>query len=121
MRGILATSLFALLATAPLSAQATGEIGYPNGSLGYDALMAGDLRTAEMQLLVGPTAKDDPALLINLGQVYARLGRTKEAEAAFRRVLDAPAVDLVLASGREVSSHRAASMALSGIARVATR
>jgi len=121
MRGILLPSLLALSVTAPLAAQTYGEIGYPRGSLGYDALMAGDLRTAELQLRVGPVAKDDPAVLINLGQVYARLGRTKEAEVVFRRVLDAPAVDLVLASGREVSSHKAASMALLGIARVAGR
>ncbi|MDQ3077396.1 MAG: tetratricopeptide repeat protein [Pseudomonadota bacterium] len=121
MRNFLILASLSLLAAAPVSAQDRGEIGYPQGSLGFDALIAGDLRTAELQLRAGPAAKDDPAVLLNLGQIYVTTGRTEEAEAAFRRVLGSPNVELVLASGREMSSHRAASLGLRSVARTASR
>lgn len=80
---VLALALSALPATA-LTAQAV-EQGYPRGSLAVAAIERGDWVRAEA--LLNDTrgiASDDPARLLNLGEVYMRTGRTAEALAAWR-------------------------------------
>ena len=114
MRPIPFFASLALLTAAPSLAQDKGEIGYPQGSLGFDAMVSGDLQTAELQLRTSPVAKTDPAVLLNLARVFVRTGRIKEAEAAYRKVLEAPEVELVLSSGQEMGSHRAATLGLRG-------
>lgn len=109
-----AVSLVSAL-TAPAAAQ-QAEIGYPRGSLGFEALASADYSKAEQQLRNSAVRRDDPALLINIGQVYARTGRPAEAAEMFRRAIQAREVVLVLASGRTVSSRDAATRALQSLA-----
>lgn len=103
-------------------AAAAQEIGYPAGSLGYQALMKGDYATAEKQILAGRVEKYDPARALNLGLVLARTGRGSEATVQFRRVLAYEDVELILGSGATISSHAAARAALDSLRRpVASR
>ena len=101
-----------------------GEIGYAIGSLGYDALVAGDNERAINQILTSEkVSRNDPARLINLGQAYARTGRTLEAKQMFTAaIVSRDEVDLILADGRVMSSKEAARQALAKLqARVASR
>lgn len=103
------------LSTPALAAPGGSEIGYKEGALGYAALTSGEYSRAEAQLnrLDGVT-KDDPARLINLGQVYAKTGRYEEARRAYIAAMQADkAFDVVLSDGRVLSSRDAARMALS--------
>src|SRR5688500_7065028 len=61
------------------------EIEYPEGALGYGAIISNDLATAERQLGDYQTHRDDPARLINYGMVLARTGRPDKAAKQFRR------------------------------------
>lgn len=89
-----------------------GEINYPKGALGYDALMASDYGTAEQQLRqANGVSKRDPARLINLGMVLARKGDTEGAQLMFQRAMTADEVTIILADGREMSSYEAARLA----------
>lgn len=104
-----------LIATTPALAEAPkGEIGYAKGSLGYDALVAGDNHTALAQLEAAEgVSADDPARLINLGQAYLRTGRTGDAAKMFiAAVNNNRSFDLVLADGTVINSREAAKMAL---------
>ncbi|WP_241557420.1 tetratricopeptide repeat protein [Croceibacterium ferulae] len=59
----------------------------------------------------------DPALLINLGSAYLRLGRMAEAQTAFEAAaVSNTRYDLELADGRWVDSRRAARLAQAGLA-----
>ena len=105
-----------LALAAPASAEPAGEIGYPEGSLGYNALMTGDYATAEAQLVASSvTLKDDPGRLINLGYVLARTGRVDRAQRLFERAAQAEDVEIMLADGRWVSSREAAMRALKSL------
>ena len=98
------------------AAQLAGEIEYPVGALGYDALVAANYAAAEQQLNSNTASEfDDPARLINLGQVYANTGRARAAEKLFKRALEADYIMIILADGREVSSQSAARKALSAL------
>ncbi|NRD88632.1 hypothetical protein C8024_02855 [Sphingopyxis sp. BSNA05] len=96
------------------SAQPAGEIGYETGALGYDALVAGDNALALQQLEASEREHaKDPARLINLGQTYARLGRTGDAARMFMAARDSSRnFDLVLANGDVINSRDAAELAL---------
>lgn len=90
------------------------EVGYPKGALGLAAIQDGDLAKAEAQLnsMKGVKASD-PARLINLGQVYARTGRTEEAARAYEAAMKNPKeFDVLLVDGRIMSSREAARLAL---------
>lgn len=104
------------LAVAMMMASAAGaqpgEINYPKGSLGYDALMAADYGTAEQQLRqANGVSKRDPARLINLGMVLAHKGDKERAAIMFQRAMTADEVTIILADGREMSSYEAARLA----------
>jgi len=100
---------------APASAQSS-ELNYPKGSLGYEALLRADYRTAEAQLRADRgIAQTDPARLINFGRVYAMTGRIIEARRMFRQALLVEDVELVLADDRVIGSHDAARAALRGL------
>lgn len=98
---------------APAFSQAV-EDGYPRGSLAVAAIERGDWARAE-QLLNGPLVdRDDPARLLNLGQVYMRTGRHAEALAAFRAALQSNRhAEVGTLSGRFVSTRAIAREALS--------
>lgn len=105
-------SLFILAAAA----QGAGEINYPKGALGYDALVAAKYSTAEQLLQANSGGEyDDPARLINLGQVYANTGRPDAAKKLFKRAMEADEVMIILSDGREVGSRSAARDALSAL------
>ena len=109
----LCLALAALLLPAGVAAEPKGEVDYARGALGYDALMSRDLPTAEAQLRESRGVFwNDPARLINYGQVKARTGRTDEAAALFRHAMSVDDVELVLADGTVMSSRDAASTAL---------
>jgi uncharacterized protein HemY len=124
---ILFLSVLALSATSGVAAAqtpASGEIGYANGSLGYDALVAGDNQRAIDQILASEKiSRNDPARLINLGQAYARTGRTFEAKQMFAAAMASrDEIDLILADGRVLSSKDAARQAMARLQeRVASR
>lgn len=113
-----------LLAAAMLSAAEparAAELDYSPGTLAFEALVANDLPRAERQLRdSGARIGNDPAWLLNYGQLLARSGRVNEASAVFRRVAQAPDSEVVLASGevtgtREASRRALQRLRLSGI------
>lgn len=106
-----------LMLGTPALAQDSGEIGYAKGALGYDALVAGENEIALQQLEAAVKVDaDDPARLINLGQVYARMGRTGDAARMFMTAMQSDRnFDLVLASGKVVNSRDAADQALQNL------
>ena len=74
---------------------------------------AGALTDLESRVVQEP---QDPALLINLGTTYARLGRTERAAAAYQAAIDSETqYRLELADGRWLDSRRAARMALTSL------
>lgn len=126
MKAYFASILVAVSLTGGAHAEinVVGEIGYPNGSIGYEALLAGDNQRAIDEILSNNRiSRHDPARLINLGQAYARTGRINEARAMFNAARDKrDHVDLVLADGRVMNSKDAASQALAKLqSRMASR
>lgn len=100
--------------TTTVTGPANGEIGYERGSLGFDAIIAGDLRTAESQIENARTvAANDPARLINLGYIHMRTGRTQSAQRLFETARDQRSgVALQLANGDVADSRDVARRAL---------
>lgn len=93
-----------------------GETAYPKAAIGYEALISGDNERAINDILSGNISRHDPALLLNLGQAYARSGRITEARELFRKAArKRDAVDLVLADGRVINSRQAARQALATV------
>ncbi len=106
-----------LLMGTPAIAQDSGEIGYTKGALGYDALIAGQNEIALQQLEAAENVDaKDPARLINLGQVYLRMGRRGDAARMFMAAMKSNRhFDLVLANGEVVNSRDAADQALQNL------
>ncbi|MGB5077262.1 MAG: tetratricopeptide repeat protein [Sphingorhabdus sp.] len=126
MKSLFYSMIIVVAASGVAHAQSAsnGEIGYAKGSLGYDALNSGDNEQAIKQILASEkVSRNDPARLINLGQAYARTGRTYEAKELFTAAMASrDEVDLILADGRVMSSKEAARQALLKLqARVASR
>lgn len=110
--------------TAHAQGPSTGEVVYPAGSIGYEALVRGDNERAITDILKSEkVSRHDPAKLLNLGRAYARTGRTEEAATLFKAALDSREnVELVLADGRVINSKDAAKMAYAGLqTRMASR
>jgi len=110
------------MAALPAVAQAQeGEIGYAKGALAYDALVAGDNQAAVEKLESGKL--NDPAVMINLGQAYARTGRSSDAVKMFMAAMNSNrSFDLVLADGQVINSRKAAQIALNNLnGRLASR
>lgn len=86
-RLVFALAGLALTASATaVSAQAV-ESGYARGTLAVAAIERGDFARAEQLLTDKRLNADDPARLINLGQVYWATGRQGEALSTWRRAL----------------------------------
>lgn len=101
-----------LAATASAAVAQNAEIEYPEGALGYGALMSQDYSTAEQQLRAYAAHKNDPARLINYGYVLAKIGQIDKAEKQFKQALSAENVELIVADGRTVHSRELARRAL---------
>jgi len=112
--GLLAFSAFALSACAANQTAPIAETGYQPGALAVAAIERGDWARAERLLTdTSRGAADDPARLINLGEVYWRTGRHGEALSAWRRALASDAhFDVETLGGRTVSTVQLAREAL---------
>lgn len=108
---LLACAAFSLCAT--MASAQTVETGYARGSLAVAAIERGDWARAE-RLLTDPRLNaNDPARLINLGQVYWATGRQGEALSAWRRALASPnQFEIETLGGRTVSTADLAREAL---------
>lgn len=97
----------------------TGEIGYSTGALGYDALIQGDYDKAREQLeRTDKAGEHDAARLINLANVYVKLGRYNEARETLTRASEKSRdIDLIMSDGSIMSSREAAKIALSKLQR----
>lgn len=118
--------LFVFASLLPAIASATpvqNEIGYSKGALGAAALIKGDNERALKQILTSKVDANDPAKLINLGRVYARMGRTADAARAFQAVIDSrDHFDVMLSDGRVMDSRAVARRLLQQLQeRVATQ
>lgn len=112
MRRALAIALGLLALPSIANAQAV-ESGYPRGSLAVAAIEQGDWARAEALLNAAPVSRDDPAWLINMGQVYMRTGRQAEALTAWRAALQSTRhVEVETLNGRLVSTRDVARDAL---------
>ncbi|MGE0179821.1 MAG: type IV pilus biogenesis/stability protein PilW [Sphingomonas sp.] len=116
--------MLSLLAVAGLSfTSATAiaqsvESGYPRGSLAVAAIEQGDWTRAEALLNGSQVDREDPAYLLNLGQVYMRTGRTAEALAAWRQARDSSRhAEVETLNGRLASTR---DLAREALARYAT-
>ena len=90
MRMLFTVALLALSAAPSATAQ-TVEESYPVGSLAVAAIERGDWATAERLLNEDRGVEaDNPARLLNLGQVYMATGRATQAMAAWREALADP-------------------------------
>lgn len=114
MKIVLAAALVAAVAAPAFAQDRAGEVGYPVGSLGYDALVRGDVRAAEVQLEQGNgVSATDPARLINLGYVHMRAGRYITAQTIFQTVRDSEEHFTVeLANGETADTRDVARRAL---------
>ena len=92
------------------------EIDYPRHSLGYTAMMARDYVTAERQLrATNGVDANDPARLINLGQVLIQTGRHSEGAALLEQARKVEDIELVLGNGRTMWSRDVARRALATV------
>ena len=93
---VAATLAGACLATPALAADRTG----------YQAIAAGDFATAAKQIEAERRIfPDRPELMLNLAAAYLRTGRTADARALYRGVLERPAVAMDMPNGAGLSSH----------------
>ncbi len=110
---LLASSAIALGACAANRTAPIAETGYAPGTLAVAAIERGDWARAERLLTdAGRGDADDPARLINLGEVYWQTGRRGEALALWRRALAADAAEVETAGGRWVTTDQLAREAL---------
>lgn len=111
------TAFLIALLSAPVLA-GPNELNYPEGSLGFAALMSADYATAENQLRKSRgVAPDDPARLINLGVVLIRTGREAEGVSLLEKAAKGENFELVMADGRSMSSKEVARRALAKLKR----
>ena len=118
--GGLCLSASAVAAPAPLM-----QTGYEPGTLAVAAIERGDWARAEALLTDRRLNADDPARLINLGEVYWQTGRQGEALSAWRRALaSSNQFEVETVGDRTVSTEQLAREALAAHAtaqRSATR
>ena len=110
-------------ATAGEKTALTIETGFPSGALGLAAIERGDWKTAEAQLTaMQGVGENDPARLINLGQVYMNTNRPGLAIQTWQRALASPHhYQVTVANGTVASTRDVAMTALSRYQRYAGR
>lgn len=113
MKAVLPGIAGLVLAACTTSPTQQAEIGFPKGSLGYSALVHGNVAKAEMQLMQGAVDADEPARLLNLAQVYRMTDRPLQARDLYNRVLERDDHQLVLSDGRVLTAHEIARLGLS--------
>ncbi len=76
--------------TAMIATPAAAANGDEDVKAVAQAIMARDYISAESRIAaMGPSASSDPAMLINLGNAYAGMGRRADAQLAYRAALKA--------------------------------
>src|SRR5687768_9726037 len=113
MKTVLGIALI-IAAALPASAR-NAEIEYPEGALGYKALITEDYSTAAKQLKASVVPENDPARLINYGYVLAKMGDRENAAKQFKRAISVDNVELIVADGRTVDSQTLARQALDAL------
>lgn len=115
MSVMLLTAL-ALAQSAPLVAAPSHVVNTQPAQLevGYQELVAGDARAAVARIEAQRGIRsDEPAVLINAGTAYARLGQLDKAKQAFRAAARSNnRYQLELADGRWMDSREAALLAM---------
>lgn len=115
MSVMLLTAL-ALAQSAPLVAAPSHVVNTQPAQLevGYQELVAGDARAAVARIEAQRGIRsDEPAVLINAGTAYARLGQLDKAKQAFRAAARSNnRYQLELADGRWMDSRQAALLAM---------
>jgi tetratricopeptide (TPR) repeat protein len=108
-----ALGILALSAASAVSAQSVEE-GYPVGSLAVAAIERSDWATAERLLSQDRGVEaDNPARLLNLGQVYMATGRQAQALAAWREALADPhPAEVTTLGGRTTTTAQLAQEAI---------
>ena len=110
---LIALAGLSLSATAMAAPAPTIETGYAPGALAVAAIERGDWTRAEALLTDRRLNADDPARLVNLGQVYWATGRQGEALSAWRRALaSTDQFEIETLDGRTVSTADVAREAL---------
>jgi len=113
--------LVALAFATPAAAQSivvTGsdEEGLAPLSVAYEELKAGQNALAVDKLTHSDLDEQDPSRLINLGTAYARLGRTADAQTAYKAAITSDIrYDVELANGDYMDSRWAARTALTNL------
>lgn len=128
MRHMFLTTLCAaVFAMVPALASAQNTDGDANSDFvsnvsGYDVLRTANLDAAIDALKEECRKSDnDPALLINLGQAYARAGDFAQAEQSFLKAHNSrKRYDIMLANGTVMSTRTAAKEALDWLENVRT-
>lgn len=109
MKTLTLLAFAALSATGAMASAQAVESGYARGTLAVAAIDRGDWARAEQLLTDRRLDADDPARLLNLGQVYWEQGRHGEALGAWRRALASNRhFEVETMSGRTVSTARIA-------------
>lgn len=108
MRIHLASAAMAILvAAAPVHA---------NDRTAHQVIAAKDFARAERMLVAERRASPGrPELALNLAAVYLHTGRAAQARALYAEVLNRPATELDMLSGKTVTSHDVASTALASL------
>lgn len=111
----------AMIAMPAMAQGPDSEIGYAKGALAYEALISGDNQAAVQTL--ENSRLNDPAVMINLGQAYARTGRSGDAAKMFVAAMNSNrSFDLILSDGQIINSRNAAKIALKNLnGKVASR
>lgn len=115
--------LVALAFATPAAAQSivvTGsdEEGLAPLSVAYEELKAGQNALAVDKLTHSDIDARDPSRLINLGTAYARLGKTADAQTAYKAAITSDIrYDVELANGSYMDSRWAARTALANLNR----
>lgn len=95
-----------LLFSAIIVAAAAATPGLAAQDYGYTQIAEGKLLLAESTLDSARVAEpDEPSVMINLAAVYARTGRTEQAQAMYQRVLAAENVQLEMGDHSPAWSH----------------
>jgi len=94
------------LFSAFLVAAAVTSPGLAAQEYGYQQIAEGKLLLAESTLEAARVAEPrEPSVLINLAAIYARTGRTDQAQAMYREVLATQNVQLEMGDHRPAWSH----------------
>lgn len=111
---------FALAASAVFATSAMAQS--QERTYGFNAIAKDDLAAAEARLGAQRAAEPhEPSVLLNLAYVYARTGRTEQANALYRQVKADENVLMLTGGRQQLWSHDIADRGLARTAAMASR